>query len=257
MRGSFTIGRLFGIQVRIHWLFFLLPAIVAVPPILAGHLDAALASLLGVLLLFGFVLLHEFGHSLAAKRLGIPVLDITLWPLGGLARLGRMPERPSAELFVAVAGPFVNLLLAGIFAWPAILGGADLWREATRLAPTTLSSFCVIANLYMAVFNFIPAFPMDGGRVLRALLGYRMGFVRATRTAVRVGRLFAYLFIGFGLLEGHWMLAMIGFFVLVIGSQEERNVRWRAVLEEMRSRGLVIDGQARPIDPEDEGESRG
>ncbi len=251
MNWAFDIGRIFGIRIRVHYLFLLFVAFLVVQQGIADarqNTSVAPALLLFILLLFGFVLLHELGHSLIARRFGIPTKDITLWPLGGIARLGRIPETPKIELLIAIAGPAVNLVIA-LLALPfAIAFVPDLWEQTTRLRPTSLLSACIVANVFMAGFNFIPAFPMDGGRVLRSLLGYRMDFPSATRQAVRVGRLFAFAFILCGLFTPMRMLILIGIFILIVGAQEERSVRWRSFLQRVSRDPVVLDEQGNPLD---------
>ena len=257
MNWAFNLGRIFGIRIRIHYFFLLFIGFLVLRQGMADKANKTAAApglLILLVLLFGFVLLHELGHSLMAKRFGVEVKDITLWPLGGIARLGRIPEDPKTELAIAAAGPLVNVAIVLVLAPVAILTGSDPGTDLIIFPPTTFLSFCIVANLFMAAFNCIPAFPMDGGRVLRAILGYRMGFVEATRKAVRVGRFFAILFVlgglllamdrltsGEGMPPGPVMLSLIGFFVLFVGAQEERSVRFRSVLEKLASDGDVIE----------------
>jgi len=259
MNWAFDIGRIFGIRIRVHYLFLFFVAFLVIQQGVADarqNTAVAPALLVFILLLFGFVLLHELGHSLMARRFGIPTKDITLWPLGGIARLGRIPETPKVELLIAIAGPAVNLVIALAVLPFAIVLVPDLWEQTTRLRPTSLLSACIVANVFMAGFNFIPAFPMDGGRVLRSLLGYRMDFETATRQAVRIGRFFAFAFILAGLFSPMRMLILIGIFILIVGAQEERSVRWRNFLERVSPEPMVLDEDGKPLetrvdDPDD------
>ncbi len=172
MKGSIGIGSAFGIPIRLHWSCLLLL-------LFSGSLQSP-----GLLLiLFGSVLLHELGHGLMAKRFGIRVVDITFWPLGGMARLQAMPEVPRVEALVAVAGPVVNLILAALAATVAVL--LKPWAGPTL---GVLLIAAVFVNLLLGVSNLLPAFPMDGGRLLRAWFARSTDWVSATEKAVRIGR---------------------------------------------------------------------
>jgi Zn-dependent protease len=171
MKWSWKIGTLAGIDLRIHATFLLLLAWVGAGHWLQGRsLEAMLAGVSFILALFACVLLHELGHALAARRYGIPTRDITLLPIGGLARLERMPDKPSQELWVALAGPVVNVIIAAVlFAWLTL---ARAWAPIGELgvAAGPFLERLWLANVWLVLFNLIPAFPMDGGRVLRAAL---------------------------------------------------------------------------------------
>lgn len=192
MRFSFKIGRIFGIDIRVHFLFVLLFLWFGLE-----NSNSGLVQLLIPLTLFTgvffFVLLHELGHCYVALKKGIRVLDITLWPLGGLARLARMPDDPATEFRIAIAGPLVNLGVAAI-----IFLGLVATRSVTNIVELDpiggglLEAFLYV-NVVMALFNLIPAFPMDGGRILRSLLARKWGAFVATRAAVRVSRTLAVL----------------------------------------------------------------
>jgi Zn-dependent protease len=191
------------------------------------------------LALFTLVLLHELGHSLAAMGYGIPVKDITLLPIGGVARLERMPEKPLHELGVALAGPAVNVILAmvllPIVAVLAVMQGTPL-SAGMLMQPGLLGLlvFLLTANVSLAVFNMIPAFPLDGGRVLRAILGFFVDYQQATQAAVTVGRILA---IGLGLLAvftGQISLALIALFIFFVGGQEGQAVAARGILRRAR-----------------------
>ncbi|HKE01479.1 MAG TPA: site-2 protease family protein [Planctomycetota bacterium] len=177
---SFTVARIFGIPLRIHALFAALVIVCLATGARAGRGEEVLV-LLGIL--FGSVLLHELGHSLVARRLGARVVDITLWPLGGLSRMSSPASRPRDEAIVALAGPATNFVLF----LAALPFGARVRIDAWATAP--LDAFATV-NAALALFNLAPAFPMDGGRALRAALAMRLGEPRATVLAVRVGRIF-------------------------------------------------------------------
>ncbi|MBP7002232.1 site-2 protease family protein [Amaricoccus sp.] len=215
MRWSAKLGRFAGIDVYVHATFFaLLAYFAAVYWSQTGTLAGVLAGLSLIVMLFVCVLLHEYGHALTARRYGIATRYITLLPIGGIALLESMPREPRQEIVVALAGPAVNLAIAGA-TWLLIEAagrpGSLLAAEVGRLdfLPSLLT-----ANLALAVFNLIPAFPMDGGRVLRALLSMRMDRVRATRVAATVGQTLA---VGLGLLGLYWnpVLILIAAFVWI------------------------------------------
>jgi len=238
--GSFKIGRAFGIDVKVHWTFFLLLAFFGYVGFRdSGSAASALVTIGIVVALFFCVLLHEYGHSLVAQRLGSEVQDITLLPIGGLARMKTLPERPIDEVKVAVAGPLVNVVLAPVFFGLALLFGGSLSVPTNILAGVDslgqAFAYLGVINVALVVFNMIPAFPMDGGRVLRGLLATRLGPVRATEISSTVGQAFAILFIVFGFLSNNFLLALVGFFVFLGASGESQMVRQR---EQMR--GLAV-----------------
>jgi Zn-dependent protease len=240
MGGSFKIGRAFGIDVKVHWSFFLLLAFFGFLAFRdSGSLLSALVTVGLVVALFFCVLLHEFGHSLVAIRLGSEVQDITLLPIGGLARMKALPERPIDEVKVAVAGPLVNVVLAPVFFGLAVVFGGDVSTPTDIISgPGSVGQAFValgFINVALVIFNMIPAFPMDGGRVLRGLLATRLGPVRATDISSTVGQGFAILFILGGFLSQNFLLAIIGFFVFLGASGEAQLVRQR---EQMR--GLAV-----------------
>ncbi len=212
--------------------------------------DGTGAALYGVVLtiaLFAFVLLHEFGHTLAAQHYGIRVHDIVLLPIGGIARLSRMPEKPQQELVVALAGPAVNLALI-LAAAPLVVAG--LGGQLLAGGPVALPGlgqpgwigfawFVVAVNLSLLLFNLIPAFPMDGGRVLRALLAMRLRHGRATRVAALVGKVFAVLFGIAGLMTGNWMLVILAVFVFFGAGAEDQEAVLREALQDLRLSQVV------------------
>ncbi|HNQ87434.1 MAG TPA: site-2 protease family protein [Verrucomicrobiota bacterium] len=225
--GSFHLGRLLGIDVHLHFTFLLLLAFIGLSHGLAGR--SAAAALSGVLFfagLFVCVLFHEFGHALAARRYGIGTRDITLLPIGGVARLERMPDKPSQEFVVALAGPAVNVVIAAALFAGLWFGGH--WQPLATLSPTHGNLFerLLVANVFLVVFNLLPAFPMDGGRVLRAVLAMRMPYARATRIAARIGQGMAAVF-GFAGLFGNPMLLLIAVFVWIGAAQEAAAVEMK------------------------------
>ncbi|MCI2398351.1 site-2 protease family protein [Aliiroseovarius subalbicans] len=237
MNWSFPIGRLFGSQLRVHVTFLLLIAFIGVSAYAQGGLVAALWTILFVLLLFACVVAHEFGHALMARRYGIRTPDVTLLPIGGLARLEKMPENPLQEIAVALAGPAVNLV---IWALLSLLFPAPEASDAFVLNAQTLPGQLARLNLILAVFNLLPAFPMDGGRVLRAALSLTTDRVNATRIAASTGQAVAFLMGLFGLYTGQFMLVLIAGFIFMAAGGESADVAMRAVARRLLARDAMI-----------------
>ena len=213
---SLYIGSYSGIKVFIHWTFWIIIGWIFMMHFEMGHGWAeGLAGALFILTLFACVVLHEFGHALTAKKYGIPTRDITLYPIGGVASLNRMPEKPAQELAVAVAGPAVNVILAGIL-YIFLLSTDQLLpiSEIDHMSGDNFWFNIMAANVILAVFNLIPAFPMDGGRVLRAVLAFNMDKLKATTIAARVGQLLAIVFVFLGFFSNFW-LVFIGLFIFL------------------------------------------
>ena len=213
-----------GITVELHPAFYLLPLIVGAQGWVGEphhHWRGLAEALGGIALVYSCVVLHEFGHALTAQKLGIQVQHIVLLPFGGMALLGRMPRSPRAELLITAAGPAVNFVIAGLAftllgGWPADLADDSLpttrWHDFLELL--------MLINLYLGCFNLLPAFPMDGGRVLRALLAYKLDYLRATRWALNIGRGVAVVGIVYSLWTGSYMLAGLFIFILWVGKRE-------------------------------------
>jgi Zn-dependent protease/predicted transcriptional regulator len=265
MRGSLKLFTLFGIPVHLHWSF----GLIFLYATWIGYSNQM--GMMGTIWLMGFfvalfgcVLLHEYGHSLTAKRYGVNTQDIILTPIGGIARLERMPEKPAQELLVAIAGPMVNVVIAILLlGLSKLIFRGDSWEmfqwfldqqfsfsagessdviEETGIEPTGLLFYMPVllaTNIALVLFNLIPAFPMDGGRVLRALLAMRLGRVRATRVAAIVGQVIAVLFVAFGLWNGAFTLALIGVFVFTTARAENNMVRLDEVFKKARVRDIV------------------
>lgn len=239
MPWSVTIGRLGETAIRIHVTFLLFLVWIWAAYYRSGGAQAAWEGVLFVALLFFCVLLHELGHVFAARHYGVKTPDITLWPFGGIANLERIPEKPSQELVVAIAGPAVNVVIALVLlvVLSLTLTGGDLKAEDLAKVEDPGTSMLVKlagANIFLVLFNLIPAFPMDGGRVLRALLAMRMGFARATALAASIGQGLA---IGLGLIGifTNPMLMIIGVFVFLAASGEAGQVQLREA-----SRGHIV-----------------
>lgn len=240
MTWSFRLATIAGTQIRIHLTFLLLVGWYGYDAWQQGGPDAARASVIFLLLVFLCILLHEFGHIGMARRFGIRTPDVLLSPIGGVARLERMPEEPRQELLVALAGPAVTLLIA-----------AGLWGAMQALdARASLFSFDPFhiglvpdlfrVNVFLLAFNLIPAFPMDGGRVLRALLVSRIGMVRGTRIAARTGQFFAFGFAAIGLYTGSFFLLIIAGFVYLAAEAEANAVETRAAGRGMTAAGFMV-----------------
>jgi Zn-dependent protease len=222
---SWKLGRAFGINIYVHWSFLLLVAFVLYRNWTLGGQALAVFGVMVLFAAFACVVLHELGHALMARHFGIPTWDITLYPIGGVARLERMSEKPWEEFCIAVAGPAVNVVITAILAVPAIVSLMEL-RSSPMLPEQFQGHFLLalfIVNLFLVLFNMVPAFPMDGGRVLRALLVTPLGRVTATQVAATLGKIFALVF----LLCSYWnpVLALIGIFVFFAGQQELAAVR--------------------------------
>ncbi len=220
MKWSWRVGKFAGIDVYVHTTFILLLAWIALMHWMAGHSAGAVVSGLAFMLaLFGSVLLHEFGHALTARAYGIGTRDITLLPIGGISRIERMPEKPRQELAVALAGPAVNVVIAA--ALFIFLGISKAWAPLGELSLIrgSFAERVLVANISLLFFNLLPAFPMDGGRALRALLAFWMSYGQATRVAAGVGQIFAVIF-GFVGLFVSPLLVLIAVFVWFGASQE-------------------------------------
>jgi stage IV sporulation protein FB len=223
MAWSFPIGRLFGSEIRIHVTFVLFLAWIAIAHYQQGGTDAAVQGVLFIVALFACVVAHEFGHALAARRYGIRTPDITLLPIGGLARLERMPEKSGQEIIVALAGPAVNVVIFLVLV--AVMNARFDMEALTRLDNPSLSFMARLAsvNLFLVLFNLIPAFPMDGGRVLRAVLAFWYSRTQATNIAARIGQALAFVF-GFIGLMGNPILIFIAIFVYLAATAEAQSV---------------------------------
>jgi Zn-dependent protease/CBS domain-containing protein len=241
MKWSLRIGKLLGIDVYVHFTFLLLLIFLGF-----GYwrntqrVDAALVGVSFILALFACVLLHEYGHALMARRYGIATRDITLLPIGGLARLERMPENPVQELWVALAGPAVNVAIAiALFAWIAVTRGISPSMEVTAIDGSVVERLLTI-NVMLAGFNLLPAFPMDGGRVLRALLATRLGRRRATAIAANVGQGMAILFGLAGFFSSNPFLVFIAIFIYLGAQAEAGMVEMQATLGSLRVRDAMM-----------------
>ena len=249
MGTSFHLFRFRGIDVRVHWSFVLILAFGAFAfgraPGAPVTLASALFGVITVLLLFACVTLHEFGHALVAQRFNIGVPSITLLPIGGVASLERMPDKPRQEFLITVAGPAVNFALAlallpfAFFLREPGLGLSGLFSLIPEGSFDGLIRYLFSINIALGLFNLLPAFPMDGGRILRAVLAFNMPYVQATRIAVFVGRIMAVIFAFIGLFGGNILLLLIAFFVYVGGGAEREAVESRTVLRNVKARDAL------------------
>lgn len=249
MGSAFQIAMVNGIRIRVHWTLIAFLAWIAFGSFMHHGFEGASVSIAMVVMVFGFIVLHELGHAVMAQRFGVSTLDITLLPIGGVARIQKIPEDPRQELLIALAGPAVNVILAAIFALAICL--TDGWRALFVIPSLKLPilNFALLINTSMAVFNLLPALPMDGGRVLRAVLATRMSYLRATEIAATVGQAFA---IALGVLGiyGNGMLIFIALFVYFGAQQEAFVTKWHAALnhvgvrEAMRSHFTTLTAGA-------------
>ena len=237
MKGALKIGRVAGISIEVHWTFTLILIWVVFLDIQrGGTLASSLMNITLILLLFVCVVLHELGHALTAKRMNIKTKQITLLPIGGVASLEKMPEKPSEELLVALAGPAVNVVLAMLLLlivpmrkYMAMDAEA---LEAFFSTPgwETILVYLLIANVMLVIFNMIPAFPMDGGRVLRAILSYRMDRIQATDIAASLGQVISVIFFVLGLLYNPF-LVLIALFIFVGAYGENQMVKQESLMK--------------------------
>lgn len=239
MRWSLRLGSIAGIRLEVHVTFLLMLAGVAL--FTSSSPRDAFHTALHLVLLFSCVVLHELGHALMARRFGIATREIVLLPIGGVARLERMPDQPVQEILVAVAGPAVNVVLATIFGAILFAGHARPETILERAAGTGTLEFMLFANLFMIGFNLIPAFPMDGGRVLRGTLATFLPYMKATRIASLVGQGFALLFAVLGVFVfQNVVLVLIAMFVFVTAGEERALVQTRSSLAGLPASAAMV-----------------
>jgi len=245
-----------GIQIRMHFTFPLILVFAAIQfALLTGRgLTGAAFGIVVTSILFVIVVLHELGHSIAAQSYGIQVKQIVLLPIGGVAELGRMPEKPSQELVISAAGPLVNFALAAVLAIFGLAYGQDLGLQFAFRLPAGITlgavfSYIFAANLFLGLFNLLPAFPMDGGRILRSLLAMRIDYSRATTLAVTIGQGMAALMGLWGLFNGGFFLVLIAIFIFGAARQEGRQAQMRRVLGDVTVRD-AYSRHARSLTPQ-------
>jgi len=228
VKSTLKFGSVSGIGLFVHWTFLVMLAGIFGFYVYQGL--TVLVALMGVgliLAVFGCVVLHELGHAFMARHYGIPTLDITMYPIGGVARLQRMPREPKQEFMIAIAGPAVNLGIAGVlYLVTTVMGSPTSMIEAMTPQGNVLTMLMWV-NLALVVFNLLPAFPMDGGRVLRAGLATQMDYRNATHVASLIGQGMAFLFAIYGLFTGLWTLPLVAVFVFMAARQEVAHVMER------------------------------
>ncbi len=236
--GSIPAVRVFGIPVRLHFTFLLLFAFLLFVGL--GSKQSFLGDVLYIAAIFGSVILHELGHALVAKRYGVRTIEIVMFPIGGVARLDRMPGARE-EFWIAIAGPLVNFVIAaGLFGSLAASGDLPPLSAALVAADDTLAHRIAVGNLVLGLFNLLPAFPMDGGRILRSLLARFKSEDEATRTAARAGQMLAIAMGLFGLLGGNFFLMFIAFFVYLGAAQEGAAAQGRILTQGLPVRAAMI-----------------
>lgn len=242
MKWSWKLGTLAGIELKVHTTFLLIILWVIYNHINRG--DNIIATVIGiffVLALFGCVVLHEFGHALTARRYGIQTKDITLLPIGGIARLQKMPDDPRQELWVALAGPAVNIVIATLIFISLKITSRPLQLEEYDVMSGSFLINLMLLNIVLVVFNMLPAFPMDGGRVLRALLALKLNYVRATEIAAKTGQGMAILFAITGIFYNPFLI-IIALFVWLGAAQEFGMVRMKNSLSNLTvSRAMITN----------------
>ena len=251
MKWSFKLIRLWGIDVYVHYTFLLLLAFVGFQSgAERGNWTAALGGVVFLLSLFLCVLLHEYGHALAARRYGVGTRDITLLPIGGVARLERIPDEPKQELVIALAGPLVNVVIAAGLAGGMFLSDTPL-LSVSDIEGASFFQRLLIINVSLVIFNMLPAFPMDGGRVLRAILALLTDPLRATRVAAGIGKVMAVVFIAMAFYTRHPMLGLIGVFIWLGAGGEAAAMEARSALGDATvARAMLTDFQVlSPADP--------
>ena len=245
MDKSITLGVFGGIPLRVHWTFSLLILFVAYTAMSEGlNLQRSLIFSAYILVMFLCVVLHEYGHALAAAKYGVRTRDIILSPIGGIARLEKLPEKPMQEFIIAIAGPAVNVAIALILGLGLIsfTNGGLLPQSADITEVPQFSDFLrnvVFLNIILFVFNLIPAFPMDGGRVLRSLLSLKLGRRKATNIASTIGKILAVGFIVFAVVEDQITLALIGVFIFTSAGAETRYTNTYSILEEFTAADIM------------------
>jgi stage IV sporulation protein FB len=239
-----VMGTIAGTKIRLHWTFLVYLVWLGLASIAGGGVSAAVSSMALIIAVFACVVAHEFGHILMARRFGVTSLDVTLLPIGGVARLQAFPERPRQELAVALAGPAVNLAIAVVLL--AFLGAERLTANLTAiLRPQDILPALAVINLVLALFNLLPAFPMDGGRALRAILAMFLEREKATRIAAYTGQGIAVGLGLLGVLSGNAVLILIALFVYFAASAEAQEVRLHRLAAHLR----VVDAMVTELLP--------
>ena len=232
MRGSIRLFKIFDISINIHITFFLLLLLV---------IPYGVRWVFLVIGVFFFVTVHELCHSLTAKYFGITVREITLLPIGGISSMTKMPEKPIQEFLISIAGPLSNIVIIAVFFFPLkyLLGPDTLFHPLSTQTWPLAIAYLYWINLMLAGFNLLPAFPMDGGRVLRSLLAARIGYQKATKIAVNFGHIFALIFAYIGIIKFNIILIIIAIFIYTAASGEEVQVDVKETLKKFRVRDIL------------------
>jgi len=225
LKATLKFGSVSGIDLFVHWTFWVMLAGLYGFFVYQGRTpEASLVGLGLILVIFGCVVLHELGHAFMARKFGIPTIDITMYPIGGVARLSRMPQEPKQEFLIALAGPAVNVAIAAVLFIVGIVTGTPLTSGSFFQPHPNLISTLLYVNIGLVLFNMVPAFPMDGGRVLRAALASQMEYRNATHIASLIGQGLALVFGVYGLFTGMWTLPLVAAFVFMAARQEVQHV---------------------------------
>ena len=257
MRWSIKLTRVKGIDIKVHLTFVLIVIWAAYRwgVSMGAGSRGALFGVVVILLLFVCVTLHELAHSLTAMRFGVRVHDITLLPIGGISRMEEMPKKPKEELLMSVAGPLTNFVIAAVLILGLVLLRGEAGLSARQLNEvmgsvrwTGLPSYLIIANIMLGIFNLLPAYPMDGGRVLRSLLALKLDHDKATAWAVNIGQGMAWLLGLWGVLAGAWTLVIIAVFIYLGASQEGQMVEAKGVLGKLSVR-QAMTGEFQTVEP--------
>lgn len=250
MGNALHLGTFLDIPVRIHWTFGLLLGFAAWSAITNGlGVQQSIGFMLYIFTLFLCVVLHEYGHALAARRFGIRTRDIILSPIGGIARLEKLPQQPIQEFFIAIAGPLVNVVIGSILAIIVLIFFGKITPELDMIhfdRPVEFLRYVVWVNFALFLFNLIPAFPMDGGRILRSLLAIKFGKLQATKIASGLGRIIAVVFIIIGVLNQQLILSLIGIFIFMMAGSEFQQIRLSTLLKTTTA-GQIMKTDFSPI----------
>jgi Zn-dependent protease/predicted transcriptional regulator len=259
MSWSIRLFRVKGIEIRVHLTFVLILIWAASRwgVTMKGGAPGALYGILLILLLFACVTIHELAHSLTAMRFGVKVSNITLLPIGGISQMEEMPKKPSEELRMSLAGPLSNFVIAATllllsipFHFQAEVSAGRMNQVLGSISWEGLLAYLISANIMLGVFNLLPAFPMDGGRVLRSILAMRMDHAKATSVAAAAGQGLAWMMGFIGVLSGAWTLVIIAVFIYLGAGQEGKMVEVKNVLGEMRVRQAMTT-KCQTLSPDD------
>lgn len=243
MRGAYKIVSIRGINLHVHWTFLLLIGwILLINAYSGNNIEQLSWSVLFLLAVFACVILHELGHALMAARFGIKAKDIALLPIGGIASIEKFPENPSQELAISMAGPLVNLVIAGVL-WLFMVPHTSLLNAPPDTSIMHGHDFLYnlrIVNILLVAFNLIPAFPMDGGRILRALLGFKLNYIQATTIAANIGKIMAILLIISGIVLINPFLPAIGVFIIFSAGVEEYYLRLKSLVKGIKLNEVLM-----------------